>query len=825
MPENHRSPSWPVLKSYEGDFLSKIALPLGGIGTGTVSLGGRGDLRDWEVGNRPAKGFVPPNSFFVLRTQAPDSAPVVRALEGPLDVAGYEGDEGAVSSNHGLPRFENCVFEAAYPLGQVHLSDRDVPVAVTLQAFNPFIPTDSRRSGWPVAVLRFVLTNTGSQTLQTSVCGSVANFIGQDGTNDDAQGNFNEFRREAGLSGLFLTTKRPDTDGEAWGSMALVSPDEADVSHRTAWAKRSWGDSLLDFWDDLSEDGALEDRDGEDERRPVASLCLQTELAPGETKSLTFLICWHFPNRRAWSAPASEICGNFYTTRWPDAWEVARQIAPQLAELESETLRFVRSFCASDLPATVKEAALFNLSTLRSQTCFQTPDGHFFGWEGCRDRHGSCFGSCTHVWNYESATAHLFGDLARSMREIEFLHATRANGLMSFRVHLPLENATQFALAAADGQMGCLLKLLREWRMSGDDDWLRNLWPGARRALEFCWIEGGWDADADGVMEGCQHNTMDVEYYGPNPQMQSWYLAALRAAQTLARYLGEDDFADYCGALYENGARWTDENLWNGDYYEHQIRPPANAEAIAPGLRHENMGARDLAEPELQLGAGCLIDQLAGQVLAHQCGLGHILSPAHVKTTLHSVVRYNAHDNLRGHFNHMRSFALGDEAAVTMASYPKGRRPARPFPYYNEVMTGFEYTLAAGLMQEGYVAAGVKIIGDIRARYDGRKRNPFDEAECGHHYARAMASWSAVLALTGFDYYAHSQTLRFAPSDAPATWFWSNGNAWGELRQSPAEIELSVLGGAIELSKVEVGARRWQGKNRTLQAGEQLTFA
>src|SRR5262245_53641996 len=229
---------------------------------------------------------------------------------------------------------------------------------------------------------------------------------------------------------------------------------------------------------------------------------------------------------------------------------------------------------------------------------------------------------------------------------------------------------------------------------------LRALWPRVRAALEFCWIPGGWDADRDGVMEGCQHNTMDVEYYGPNPQMGAWYLGALRACEEMARYVGETDFAATCRDLFERGSAWLDANLFNGEYYEHQIVPPA-AGKIADGLRHESMGAQNLAEPELQLGAGCLIDQLVGQYMAHICGLGYLLKPENVQKTLESLMHYNFKADLWSHFNHLRSFALQDEAAMLMATYPKGRRPKQPFPYYNEVMTGFEHQAAAHMLYEG----------------------------------------------------------------------------------------------------------------------------
>lgn len=827
MQMSNRRLMWPVLTRYSGENLSRVAMPLGGIGTGSVSLGGRGDLRDWEVVNRPAKGFTPSSTFFALHTQVEDDEPVTRVLEGQIDPSEYEGPMGSRASNHGLPRFRDCTFEAAYPFGQVLLSDPDVPVEVRLEAFNPLIPVDAERSGMPVAVLRYVLMNRTERQVRATVCGSVRNFIGTDGFSGSPRRNVNELRREGALSGVFMRSEGADTRAEQWGTMAIAALEVPDISHRTAWKELNWGGGLLDFWDDLSADGKLDERDGKGQDSPVASLAVNLDIAPHEEKVVTFLLAWHFPNRMTWSPVQNTIqitdyscvsgdccgadetpnlIGNYYTTRYSEAWEVVERTAAGLDELESDTLEWVNAFLGSDLPDLVKEAALYNLSTLRTQTCFRTPDGRFYGWEGCNNHSGCCDGSCTHVWNYEQATAFLFGDLARSMREVEFLHATDERGMMSFRVGLPLDRARHWQLAAADGQMGCIMKLYRDWQLSGDDELLRGLWPAARKALEFCWIEGGWDADRDGVMEGCQHNTMDVEYYGPNPQMGTWYLGALCAAEKMASYLGEAEFAETCRDLFERGSRWLDEHLFNGEYYEHDIRPPVSAEAVANGLRHESMGAQDLRDPELQLGAGCLIDGLVGQYMSHICGLGYLLDRKHIETTLHSLMKYNFKEDLRGHFNYMRTFALGDEAAMVMASYPRGRRPKRPFPYSTEVMTGFEYTAAAHMLYEGQIESGLRVIGAVRSRYDGRARSPFDEAECGHHYARAMASWAAVLALTGFRYSGVEREMRFAAASEPVRWFWSNGSAWGTCSQRPVgegiEVEVSVQGGSVRLHRV-----------------------
>ena len=402
------------------------------------------------------------------------------------------------------------------------------------------------------------------------------NFIGADGWSQKrdwkgdphptgSKANRNEYK-VGKVRGIFMTSDGVDRKAAQWGTMALVTTAADGVSYRTGWPQRRWGGALLDFWEDLRDDGQHHQHGQEHSDMPMASLAVQVKLPPRTSRKVTFLVCWHFPNRYAWAAEGGDDnwVGNYYTSRHDDAWDVAESLAPRLVKLEGDTVKFVSAFCKSDLPDEIKEAALFNLSTLKTQTCFRTPDGHLFGWEGCGNQKGCCHGSCTHVWNYEQSVAFLFGELAMSMREVEFTHATNDDGMMSFRVGLPIGRAKSFGKAAADGQLGCIMKAYRDWQLSGDEKRLRDLWPNVKRSLEFCWIKGGWDADRDGVMEGCQHNTMDVEYFGPNPQMGFWYLGALRAAEQMADHLGEQKFASECRRLFANGSRWMDEHLFNG---------------------------------------------------------------------------------------------------------------------------------------------------------------------------------------------------------------------------------------------------------------------
>jgi uncharacterized protein (DUF608 family) len=336
--------------------------------------------------------------------------------------------------------------------------------------------------------------------------------------------------------------------------------------------------------------------------------------------------------------------------------------------------------------------------------------------------------------------------------------------------------------------MGTILRLYREWQISGDESFLRELWPPARRALEFAWQ--AWDRDRDGLMEGEQHNTYDIEFYGPNPMTSLLYLGALRAGEEMARALGEEETAAEYRSVYERGRRGMEERLWNGEYYVQRLD--------------------DLDGHRYQFGAGCLSDQLLGQWLASILGLGHLLPQERVRQTLASIHRYNYRTSLSDHANPQRVFALNDEAGLVVCSWPHAGQPRYPFPYAHEVWTGVEYEVAALLITEGLVEEGLTLVRSARGRYDGERRNPWDEMECGHHYARAMSSWSLLLALSGYRYSAPSRSLAFAPCLRPEDFrcFFTAGEAWGSYAQrrdrSGQSHVVDLRWGGLTLQRLEL---------------------
>ena len=815
-----RAPDVAYPRVFSGRQLKMIAFPLGGVGAGSLSLGGRGQLRDWEIFNRPNKGFSPPYAFPAIWAQAGSSKPLARVLEARI-LPPYEGQDGLGSNNcPGLSRIQAATFTGEYPLAHLSFEDRDLPVQVKLDAFSPFIPHDPDDSGLPVAILQYHVTNPGLSIAKVGIAFSIDNPVKPQGRANAAVSagpdpRLNEYKKTGELEGLLMTNPEVPATDPLRGSFALsvLSQNGADVTYWRGWPQGRWWNSPMLFWDAFSQKGQL--RDEPSARNAVGALCQQKTIPPGGSATFTFVLAWHFPNRTpdwcGWSAPAGEgntIIGNYYATRFKNAWEVAEYTATNLDRLESRTRAFVSAFGASTLPSVVKEAASANLSTLASTTCFRTADGEFHGFEGVDDQRGCCFGNCTHVWNYETATAYLFPSLARSLRKASFGYSMDDAGAMHFRQLLP-DGKARSGFAAADGQMGQIIHAYMDWKLSGDNQWLTTMWRRIKKGLEFAWVPGGWDANRDGVLEGVQHNTYDVEFYGPNPMCGIYYLGALRAGEEMARAMEDTSSADEYRRLFTRGNNWIDANLFNGSFYIQQIRGFAPSQ-IAPNLRSD-MGTGNTERPEYQVGGGCLIDQLIGQYLAQVAGLGPLVSQEHVLTTLESIHKYNYKRSLDEHDNVERTFALNDEAAMVICDYATAPRPHIPFPYFAEVMTGFEHSTAALMLYSGMVDQGVESIHNIRCRYDGEKRNPWDEAECGHHYARAMASWSSVVALSGFHYDGARGAVVAVPRVPHREFkcFWSTGTGWGTFSYSPVAakgtlLTIQVLAGRLPCRSFEV---------------------
>lgn len=780
--------------TYAGEHLAEIAFPLGGIGAGCVSLEGRGSLRDWEIWGRPNKGGSLNSAYPTLWCQEQDGEPKALVVHGPRQ-KGFQGEgTGFWDWGHGqffkqgdgLPCFDDAEFTGTFPYARVRFEKDDLPLEVELIAHSPFVPLRARDSGFPIAVMTYRIRNRSRQRVDLTLAWSLNNPIGEgiEPTKEAPDEAAAEFRRENGFRGLIFSNDRFEPGNPAHGTVA-ISTNWPDVDYTERWLEEGWFDAQQHFWNRFRKSGTLEPgaRTGKSRRVP-GTLGLKASLAPGEEVVLPFAFTWSFPTATKYWADKNDAPTDswtpYYATQWPDAWAAAQEYWVRQAELDRMTLAFGDALHQSTLPEVVVESVGATLTTLRTPTCLRLEDGTFWAWEGCSPKDGCCAGTCSHVWNYATAHAWLFPEIARSIRETEYTYAFNCGplgqeGALDFRVPIPLKQETKLWHAASDGQLGGVMQLYRDWRISGDEETLKRLWPAAKRALEFAWVQ--WDRDRDGLVEGDQHNTYDINFQGPNPLTQFMYLGALKAGAEIGRHLGDPSRETY-EELYQKGRAKAEAELWNGEYF---IQTNDCLKEDAPKYQH---------------GVGCLSDQLFGALCAKVSGLGDLADPEKTRIALANIFRNNFRAPLGAHENLQRVFAFRDEAGLLLCSWPNGGRPAFPFVYSDEVWTGIEYQVAAHLAFEGMFDEALRILNAIRERFDGRRRNPYNEYECGSHYARALASWSVYLAFSGFRHDAVSEATSFEPYDATGEdveCFYCTESTWGRALFSQGQYQLSPI--------------------------------
>lgn len=794
---------------YTGDRLRRLAFPMGGMGAGMICLEGTGALSHFSLRHQP-QVFNEPVTFAAVCVKGHAGQPnIARVLEGPVPdwkKFGQPGSgNGAAGASFGLPRFRTATFRARFPFGTVTLSDPAVPLRVELTGWSPFEPGDADNASLPVCALEYQFTNPTAQPLEVVFSWSAKNLMAVGGNPQGikpAPGGF-----------LLWAAAANEKAWEEGAFTATVSDPDVKVNH--AWFRGGWWDGLTMAWRDVAEGRCFERPPvTEGGHPPGATLFVPFTLAPGASKTLAVRLAWYVGTtnirigKDAKDVPPVEgTYKPWYTSRFASIDEVTAYWREQYHRLRDATARFSECFHDSTLPAEVIEAVAANLTILKSPTVLRQADGRLWAWEGCGDNSGCCHGSCTHVWNYAQAIPHLFPALERTLRETEFGPSQDTRGHQTFRSALPIRPLEPDFHAAADGQLGGILKVYREWRISGDTSWLRSLWPKVRQSLDYCIRT--WDPNHRGWLEEPHHNTYDIEFWGPDGMCTSFYLGALRAATLMGEALG-DDVSTYAGLLAQ-GVHRLETELFNGEYFIQKIEwknlkaaDPTGVKSMVGNYSPEARALLEQEGPKYQYGAGCLADGVLGCWLALVCGVGHFADAAKVASHLRAVHRHNLKQDLSAHANPQRpSFACGAEGGLLLCTWPRGGQLSLPFVYSDEVWTGIEYQVASHLMLLGHVAEGLEIVRVCRARYDGRVRNPFNEYECGHWYARAMASYGLLQGLSGARYDAVEQVLYLSPRVAgDFRCFLATATGYGTVGVRRGKPFLEVRAGTIPVKAI-----------------------
>ena len=597
-------------KKYQDQNRLQIAFPLGGIGTGCICLNGEGGLQDFSIRHKPKFSSLPDEVANELNTDAAfallhlPGENITRLVEGPMPPEkiynqGLKSQGYRAGGHEGLPRFRNCVFQGEYPLAQISLSDPALPLDVTLDAFNPFIPLDDKNSGIPCAILEYTLHNHSAETVPYEFSYHVSHFA--PGLEDIGAAK----SRNGIIPGRGVFFYNIEHSGSAAYGSAALGVIGFKPAIKAMWFRGGWFDAISALWREVSS-GSFQPNDGSDaalcesgegiyrddvKRRNGGSILLKGELAAGEEITYPIVISWYFPNvdydfinKTPQSQDGKCCCSSgegscktpapkwrpWYAGQWADAGDVLCYVTENYSSLRHRTHAFHDALFASSLPAEVLEAVSANLAILKSPTVLRQENGTLWAWEGCYCDRGCCRGSCTHVWNYAQAVAHLYPQLERTLREQELERSMDEFGHISFRSSLPDGPTNHDFHAAADGQLGGIMKVYREWWISADPQWLKRILPLAKRSLDYC-IET-WDPRHTGLLEEPHHNTYDIEFWGPDGMCSSFYLGALVALAALLRAEGDVQSALVYEELAARGASTLDRELYNGEYYEQKVR-------------------------------------------------------------------------------------------------------------------------------------------------------------------------------------------------------------------------------------------------------------
>lgn len=811
-------------EKYTGEYTSRIAFPIGGLGTGMFCVEGSGAISNMNIRHK-TEMLNEPTMFAGLYLKGVDNGSIV--VEGqvpdwkkfgqPQSTKGYGG-------TWGLPRFKDCDFEVKFPFAKLRMSDDELKMDVTMKVWNPFIPTDENNSGLSVAGFEYTFKNKYAKEVEAIFSYNSKNFV------DIRNGGASIRPIE---NGFIISQKGTETQPFHQADFVIFT-DEPETKVNYCWF-RGWSfDSFTMCWNEMSS-GVIKENPANMADAPGASLYVPFRLQPGESKTIRLYMAWYVPfslvreglepiddvdvpivpvvNERGepagyidTSIQLSDKYRPWYSSRFANIEEVADYWMKNYNTLKEKTELFTDAFYATTLPAEVVEAVAANLTILKSPTIFRQYDGRMWNWEGCGNEYGSCYGSCTHVWNYAQAIPHLFPKMERTLRETEFFVSQAKNGHQAFRSALPIRPIRHNFHAAADGQLGGIMKVYRDWHIYGNDEWLKLIYSYVQNSLDYC--INTWDPKRKGVIEEPHHNTYDIEFWGPSGMINSYYTGALQAFVAMGEHL-EKDMTEY-RELLDKSIDYMENQLYDGEYFIQNIRwkelqasDPTKVQSVNSNYSKEGLDLLEKEGPKYQYGKGCLSDGVVGAWLSLVCGLDEAIDRKKILSHLLSVHKYNLKRNLRKHVNPQRStFALGDEGGLLLCSWPKGGKLQLPFVYSNEVWTGIEYQVASHLMFEGEVEKGLDIVRTCRDRYDGRVRNPFNEYECGAWYARAMSSYAMLQALTGIQYDAVDSTLYIdSRIGDDFTSFLSTETGFGNVGLKDGKPFIEVKYGKIDVKK------------------------
>lgn len=768
--------------------LQYIGMPVGGINTGTLYLGGDGRLWLWDIFNDNREGIQPKEVEWSSDLHAGKK---VRSRDGSAYVKPAK-NEGEVEQGFAFKITQNgttiikrmlasdwddIVFEASYPMATITYIDKKLPVQIVATVFSPFIALDELNSGLPATIYSFSVKNNSASPAQVQITGWLENKTGiRTASNKEERINTAAVKNN-GAEVLCTIQTKADVD-------KLTAQADYGTMCVTALSKNSFAIASLNTEkeEELFSSSSKTEAKSLVDNKLIGAVSTSIVLAPNQTRNADFVFAWHFPNLSLNAIPDS---GRFYNTLFKNAAAVTAYVQKNFTKLSVESSLWKETFYDSTLPHWFLERTFLNISCLATTTSHRMESGRYYAWEGV----GCCPGTCTHVWQYAQASGRIFPQMEKDIRErVDLGLALQKDGSMWYRCEADKR-------PAVDGQAGTILRFYREHQMSVDDVFLRRNWSKIKKTILFLMK---LDKNGDGMEDTPVENTLDAMWDGEIAWIVGLCIAAVKAGEMMALEMNDEAFAKKCANYVSLGKKNMEEKLFNGEYFIH--RPDAEK-------GRQKLGSYNT----------CHIDQVYGQSWAFQVGLDRILDKEKTITALRNLWKYNFTPDVGPYIKEHtggRPYALPGEGGLIMNTNPKNE--AKPYGdnvtwqmgYFHECMSGFEHQVAAHMMAEGMVDEALILTRMIHDRYHAAKRNPFNEIECSDHYARAMASYGTFITACGFEYNGPQSFIKFAPKITPENFKapFTAAEGWGSYEQKQAasgmEAKFHIKYGSIRLQTI-----------------------
>uniref|UniRef100_A0A0E0AJ64 Non-lysosomal glucosylceramidase n=1 Tax=Oryza glumipatula TaxID=40148 RepID=A0A0E0AJ64_9ORYZ len=696
-------------------------VPLGGMGSGSISRGFRGEFKHWQI--IPGSCEMSPvmaNQFSIFITRGGNKKYSSVLAPGQHDSLKKSSDDGISSWDWKL-RGDRSTYHALFPRAwTVYDGEPDPELKVSCRQISPFIPHNYQESSLPTSVFVYTIVNTGKERAKVSLVMTWAVGFPI-------------------IPAVMTANNNPPV------TFAVAACENQNVNVTVLPAFGLSGESSVtarEMWGTLSQDGCF-DRDNFSAGPSMpsslgdtvcAAVCASTWVEPHGRCTVVFSLAWSSPKVKFKKGNAYyRRYTKFYGTSPRSAINLVQDALMKYKHWEEEIDKWQNPILHDERFPEWYKVTLFNElyflvagGTVWIDSASLIADAD----EMLNSRLSEDNDLPLHHSSRNSAVP-LIAVLREDKSRVRFL----ADGTWGTRkvigavahdlgAHDPWHELNAYNIHDTsrwkDLNPKFVLQVYRDFAATGDMSFGKDVWPAVCTAMEYM---EQFDHDDDGMIEndGFPDQTYDAwTVRGVSAYCGCLWLAALQAAAALARTLGHHDYAERCMLKFANAKPVFEAKLWNGSYFNYDSGTSYNSRSIHA-------------------------DQLAGQWYTASSGLPPLFDEGRIKCTLQKIFDYNV----------MR--VKGGRMGAVNGMHPNGKVDETCMQS-REIWTGVTYSLAATMLLHGMdnqafaTAEGIFIAGWSEEGYGYWFQTPEAWTIDGHYrsliYMRPLAIWAMQYALS-----------------------------------------------------------------------------